>query len=423
MKRLVAGAACVAALLSADVPAAGALIPSETVTPGDTIFRPAGRTAVAALGIAFPGGPERDPAGREGAAWIIAQSMRLELARRLGTDPSHVTLEMESAHTALVVQVADGDSDRALDVLRHVVLEDALPRTTVEDVRVRALDQLRFQAGSPILAYRLELARFLHGLDSSWNHGPLGSTESVSALDPGELTGLRQRIFPVEEAHWVVVRGPRMAEPGPPIPVDSSAELQVGADTPVQAEPGPLVPVERSPWQPQWTAADRLVITREITNSWVAVAYPLDPALPGAHREFLTRVLREALNPVPPDPGLFDGRAWIEESASGPLLILEATVFPADALRWEARILDAMEGAAAEPPLGAFYSFMARRQRTAHALREADPGALAHWLLRNGSGAVDTQVPTRAELGQAAAGLGAPRILIYGPDLAQDGTR
>jgi hypothetical protein len=404
---------------------------TKTRAAPDTTFWPAGRNAVAAVGVAFPAGPERDPEGREGAAWVTAQALRAELSRRLGIAPSHVTVEVDRGFSSFVVQVPADQSERALRVLDEVILQDPVPRTTLEDVRVRVLSDLGFRAGAPTTAYRLELARFIHGFGSRWTNLPLGSRESVASLDPSEMNGVREAIYRRDEARWVVVRGPREGAPAPTEPTDSvnspGAELpgrspgdSLSSATPADsAAPGQPSAPAPEPWTPAWRVGDRLHITQEITNTWVAAAYPLDPSLTRTEQAFLLQALREELNPSPPDPGLFDSYVWVEASPRGPILVLEAAVFPEDADRWEARILDAVEGLAENPPEGAFFSFMARRQRTERALREADPGAMALWLLRDERGGDMGPVPTRNDLSRMASGLGEPRILVYGPDLGE----
>jgi hypothetical protein len=423
----------------------------------DTVRWEIPRGTMAAVGLHFHGGPERDPVGREGATWLVAQAMRAEIARRVGVAPDHVIARIEPGRTTLVAQVPSDQLDEAREVVRQVVFRDPIPRGTLETVRSRTLDQLRFQEGAPLLGFQTELARFLYGTDSPWTHSVLGNSESVAALDPADVPGLARMLFPEEDAHWAVVTAGGAEPPQAPVPspgadlpgdpdtvdaLEGRPGAPPGTDTTAAATQTPSPQVSR--WQPAWTTSDRLAVSREITNTWVAVAYPLDPGLTFAQRLFLSRALEFALEPQPPDPGLFDARVWIQEGPAGPLLILEAAVFPEDAIQWEARILDTVEGMAETPPQGAFFSFLVRRYRTERALLASDPGEAAFALLEanhlrvshRGPGAPPPasgspsgqeisyrsllrEVPDRDGLADTARRLGPPRILVFGPDISE----
>ena len=115
----------------------------------------------------------------------------------------------------------------------------------------------------------------------------------------------------------------------------------------------------------------------------------------------------------------------VEETPAGAVLMVEASVFPESAERWEARILGAMEGLATQVTPDDFFAWRRRRFRAARLVEEAAPEVEARRitadLLRDGR-MRDLGVEIwslRPEAVQAAArALGPPRIMLLGPDLA-----
>lgn len=402
--------------------------PSPGVT-SDTAHWIIPRGAMGSVGIAFPSGPERDPPGREGAGWLLLQSFRIELARRLQLPLDLVSAQREGGASRLVAAVPSDRVEEARSVVHQVIFEDPVPRSSLEEARGRVLDQLQFQSDSPYLRYQLELRRFLFGTASPWAHAPGGSIDAVSALDPSEVEGLRTLLFPNAEARWAVVH----ASPARPLglPRDEWGEpartpLGTPAGAPGQTSPADSAS-EPGAWSPRWSEPDRLRIDREITNTWIAGAFPLEPGLTPLELDFLLQALGEALSPIPADPGLFDTRVHLVQSPSGPLVVLEAAVFPEEARRWEALLLDRVEEMAADPPRGAFFQFLKRRYRTRLALDLANPVDSANllldwssmdpaWRFRSG----DITALSREQLMDAARKLGRPWVLVYGPDLGEE---
>jgi hypothetical protein len=118
----------------------------------------------------------------------------------------------------------------------------------------------------------------------------------------------------------------------------------------------------------------------------------------------------------------------IEETPAGTVLIVEASVFPEAAERWEARILGAMEGLATQATPDDFFGWGRRRFRAARFLEEAAPELEARRitadLLREGR--VRDLADEIWSLGPdavlaAARALGPPRVFLLGPDLAATG--
>jgi hypothetical protein len=169
---------------------------------------------------------------------------------------------------------------------------------------------------------------------------------------------------------------------------------------------------------------DRL---QDITNSWIAVAWPVAPGVSRTSLEFLAHLLAELLDPNPPDPDRYSLDVHIEDTPEGPVVMVEAAVFPEAADRWEARILSAVDRLAGRTMDEDFLGWRRRRFRTARLLAESRPEEeavrIARDLVRSGAPralSIEIWDLDAQDLNQAARALGEPRILRLGPDLGHD---
>jgi hypothetical protein len=154
------------------------------------------------------------------------------------------------------------------------------------------------------------------------------------------------------------------------------------------------------------------------------VAYPAPGDLPRTRLELIAHLLEEELDPTPPDPDRYSVDVRLEETPGGPVLVVEAAVFPEATARWEGRITGAVRRLAEEPIPEDFFSWRRRRFRTARLLEEAAPEAEAARmtadLLRDGvvrDLGLEIWGLTAAAVVETARALGEPRIFVLGPDL------
>ena len=205
---------------------------------------------------------------------------------------------------------------------------------------------------------------------------------------------------------------------GPVEPEEAAASVAASLGS------GPDEP--RAATREAWATGDRIVISRDITNTALAYAYPLPPEHSRTDADFLAHVLVEKLVSDPPDPGVYGVVARVVDAPAGPLLVIEATVFPDRGDEWARRIAAAVgEVRLTNPEEDVFFPWQHRRFRSVVLESEATPEALGvrmtEDLLRAGE-VRDLDVESR-ELGARdlvllANDLGAPRILLFGPDLS-----
>jgi hypothetical protein len=161
---------------------------------------------------------------------------------------------------------------------------------------------------------------------------------------------------------------------------------------------------------------------RDVTNSWIAAAFPARRDVPRTLLEFVAQRLSILLNPTPRDPGLFGTDVRIEDLPDGPVIVVEAAVLPEDQARWEARIvgtLATVSGGYEDPALFPLHRRQFRNSTlTAEAAPEVEGLRLALDLLRAREVrhlATDIQELQVSDIIREVAALGEPRILVFGP--------
>lgn len=371
-------------------------------------------TAVA-VALRLPVGSANDPEGRDGAAWLLARVLEDQASRALDPADAAFTATVDRATTVFTLIAVPGAWERAWERVDSVLFEAALDPDLVVVHRGELLADLAFEAGSPVAESEREAAVILADPGSPFTRPPRGTTASVAGLGPAVLESYRSAFHRRRSAVRAVV--------GP-----------VGSDTlvPPRARE-PLSDTAAPDPEPAWSTGDRRVEVRDVTSTWMSVAYPASPAVPRTHLELVSFLLEEELDPTPPDPDRYAVSVRIEQAPAGPVLLVEATVFPEAADRWERRILGTIERMASEPVGEDFFRWRRRRFRTHRLLRESAPEAeatrMSADLLRDGAVrdlGLEIWALDAGTLQKAARALGEPRIFRFGPDLrldAQQGSR
>ncbi len=373
------------------------------------------------VALRVPAGSAADPVGEEGLAHLVARVRERQAAGVLDPHRAALAARVGRSHTTWTL-LATPDAWR--EMLRRVdelLFDTPLATELVEAERLRVLETLRFEAGSPVEAFRLEAAGLLAEPGSPWASPPRGTVVSLEELDPARAEAWRREHVRARDAR-VALAGPVHPLPetdgAPPAPTPTA-----GADTARPAAPAPP-PLPRVAWR----VGDRVRMVQEVTSSWVTVAWPAPDTLSRTALELLAHLLEERLDPVPPDPDRYGVEVTVEDTPGGPVLAVEASILPEALERWEARIVDGLAALAAEPMDDDFFRWRRRRFRTRRLLAEAAPEAEAARMTRDlatlgRSRNLDAAIwrLDAADLLEAARSLGEPRILLLGPDLAQDG--
>jgi hypothetical protein len=382
------------------------------------------------VSLRLAAGAQDDPTGLEGAAVLLAQILEDQAARALDPATSVVTAQVHRTTTVFTLLTLPEGWQHAWRAVDSVLFRADLDPTLLGVRRAELLERLTFEVGSPILDVEREAVGVFAERGSPWARPVRGTLTSVVAIDVTTLEGYRSAHYRPEAAALAVV-GPVEANT-PSLEEPDSATVE--ADS-VAVAPDSLAPtvgadrtVPRVPREVPWLVGDRVDLVRDVTSTWITVGYPVPPELPRTHLELVAHLLMEELDPVPPDPDRYDVAVRIDQTPRGSLLVIEATVFPEAADRWEQRILGEVRRMAAAPIPDDFFRWRRRRFRTARLLEQAAPEAeaarITSDLLREGLARnMDVAIwdLDASALQAAAASLGEPRIFRYGPDLGQEG--
>jgi hypothetical protein len=412
-----------------------------------------------AVSVHFPVGHFHDPPSAPGTAFLLGRVLEAEGERRVAPHSGRVHVEVAPQTTVLTLFAPSDDWLEAWRQLAGLLSAAPLPDEVVAAARNRLVDEILFQSGAPVRAFEREwrMLRFQGRVSGEvdLSRPPEGTVQGVGALTAAALQAFRTERFDWGQATVAVVGGARSADVGtltprslrqvealpadtvrlPPPPAPDTTGLAGGADTLVAEDPEPLPPALRRIALPApplrapgeapagaGSEGERRLVNEEITSTWIGIAWRLPEGTPHVLGDFLVHVIAEALNPSPPDPGLYRADVRIEEVGGQPLLVVVATVDPQATYPWEERILRTLEGIAAEPPPGAFFELARRQYRASRLLESADPALRARWLAARGAaGGEVPSIPseswalTREGLADLAQRRGPPRILLYGP--------
>lgn len=436
--------------LSTGAPASDAAPANGLMPPPDTgavaVQMDPGNPTVG-LSVLVPVGSSHDPEGREGAARLLADALTLAGEDRGAPLGARVVSDVHGDFTVFTATAPAHAWEEAQRTLDDLLFRDTLPPEAVESVRARTLSRLTFEDGSPVRSFRQRSRELLLGGEGLWARPTRGTVETVRGLDPGVLETFREERYRRDEAVWAFT-GPvdqgalEALLPGRPVLTAAERAPEDREADGLAAEPRPADTVEDArtlraeeepghapaPARPgaedgaAWSEGERVEVEREVTSTWIVVAYPLPPSTSPRELEFLAKVAEDRLTPSPPDRDLFELRTEARQLPDGPALLVHATVFPAAVYRWEERIRDGVEVLATNPPEGEFFHLARRSFRTERLLEDADPGPRSRRLARElfEHGTVETVtaglgVQDSDRLSELVRALGPPRVLLYGP--------
>lgn len=435
--RFPAAVAAGAFLLAGAVPAAGQLAggtptPVRIDTPSwaaamETATRPA--APVAGVAVALPVGSGADAPNLPGAGQVAADAVVAAVEARLGAGTVEGRARVGPTRTLLTFLVRPERVDALLDALGDAGWGAGPDAAAVAEAQRRRADVLRFELDSPLQEVDLERRTLLYGPGDPRTRPPGGTLEVMESLGPSDIEAARRTVFGTGQARVVVVGPVTSADPTPmaarTAPTDSATAAS-DSTPPPPAAPAPRLPGTTSAG-PAWTVGDRRVVTRNVTNTWLAMAFPVPADLPRIAILYVADRMHRELNAVPPDPGLFSASVEVVEMPEGEVLMVRAAVLPEAAANFESRILGlAAEVAAERDP--AFFRFHRGRFRASVLIHEAAPEVaaerMATELLARGQVLDFDDAVWGLDVGmaaRAASSLGPPRILVFGPDLGGGG--
>lgn len=378
----------------------------------DVSVRPRATVTVGVLRLAA--GSILDPRGLEGTAALFAETVRRSV--KPASRAFRLTAHTDRAEMRFTLSAPPEVFPGAWNALVDAVFDAPVTVQAAEEARAATLSTLAFQAGSPVGEFEALLAEALSRGDSEWARPVTGDASTVGRLMVEDLEAFRRTAVSRGGAAAALVTGPGFVAAYP--------ELRPPAGGP---------PLHTTPDAAMDQTVAVTFVERDITNAWVAVAWPVTGTASRSAMDFLAHLLEETLDPDPPESDRFLVRVTVDRVPSGLALIVRAAVLPESAERWRGRIVEALEEFRAREMNPDFLGWRRRRFRTALLLRAAEPELDA--LRRAQDLATLGRVRDLStevwgldgpSLLGAARALGPPTILIMGPDLSRpdlDGPR
>ena len=407
-------AALASALLTAAA-ARPAVAQAPTLTPPVTApgigVMPRPGSTLVALTLVIPAGSADDPDTIPGSARLLGEAVAHAARGRLDPSSARLDVRVERGWTAYMLLTAPDLWVHSWGVLEDAVFRGSLADTAIEAARAALIEGFAFDAGAPVREFQRELYYVLGGAMDPWSRDPRGTRAALRKAEPAALKEFRERHYNLAQATAAVV--------GPVTEQEVREAL-----APVGA--GPLArPASAGP---VWKRGDRLPLERDVTNAWIGAAFPAHGDLPRTQLEFVAHQLQESLSPALPDPGVFSVFVHIEDTPTGPVVVVEVAVMPEVSKTWEKRILAAVDGLKDETE-EPFFRWQRRRFQSAALLREGQPkeAALRVALDLSRDGRVrslleEVEAIGPRDLAAATAGLEAPRVLVMGPGLGAGST-
>lgn len=372
-------------------------------------------TSAVAVTLSFAGGYGDDPPGTEGTAWLLGRVLERAFAASLAATGAVAAIEVEGDRTWVTLLTTSDDWAAAYRILTRTLFADQLDAALVAETRSELSGQVFFQRDAPVRAFELEARRMLLGAERA--RPPMGTPSSVSGMTVEALEATRARIYRMDEARLAVVGAVEPAE----------AASIVGAHRTMARRGEQSWVVEGAPLPPRtpgwaWETGGRTSVADDITNNWIRAAYPFEGTTSRRPMEFLAHVIGEQLGINLPAPGLISRRVEVRELPAGPVLQVTIAAQWPTVRAWEQRIVDIVDHLSAGNLSPDDLNRQYRRFRSARALAMAAPEREGRRLLieaESDGGPGELRAPMEGlsseEVHRAAAGLGEPRVLVYGP--------
>ena len=414
-RRLACAALCAILPLAAPAMAAphGPAVLSDTLELLVVSERP--WTSAVTVTLSFAGGYGDDAPGAEGTAWLLGMVLERAAHASLAGTGATADIEVEGDRTWVTLLTTSSDWAAAYGLLTRTLLTDPLDPALAEEARTDLSGQVFFQRGAPVRAFELEAQRMLLGAERA--RAPMGTPASVRGITVEALEATRARIYRLDRTRVAVVGGVAPAD-GASVVGAHRTMVRLGEQGWVtEGEP---LPPRASGWT--WEAGGRTSVADDITNNWILAAYPFSGESPRRPMEFLAHLIGEQIVIDPPAPGLISRRVEVRELAEGPVLQVTLAAQWPTVRAWEQRIVDVVERlSAGNLPVNDVY-LTHRRFRSARTLEFAEPEREGRRLLieaRTDGGVGELLTPLQGlsseEIQRAAADLGEPRVLVYGP--------
>ena len=306
--------------LSALVPPSG---PSWAGKAGvqyrEAVLDPDPQARVLALAILFPAGSIQDPRGGEGTAFLLGRLLERQGNRVLIRYGASLRIEVSPEEFLITLVSAPNEWREAVTGLDELLYREGLSAPDLESAREELLEVLAFETGAPGRIFERESAIFLLGATHPAARPLRGTPASVGSVTTPDLEAFRSLYLRAEEGVFAG-NGPVRAEELSSVLSDSVRDLGEGGASVISVAaadslaPAPVLRLYRSApptlevpssplGPPAWTTGLRVLMDRELTSTWISIAFPFPLGTPELLLDFVGHLIIEDLTPTPPGPG------------------------------------------------------------------------------------------------------------------------
>lgn len=391
--------------------------PGSTAFSGHTHLAAQSRTRVLAepgstavgLAVQINAGSGWEAGGEAGMTLLAGLAILEEIRPQLDALGALTAVECDRnaiTVTALLPRASwRAGADLVLDAFFHPTPGEA----AVERARESLIRMLAMEEGNPAHELRHALQQAHFGRTSRWARAGCGRQSTLREADHRSVVRMaRLRFVPSRAA--AAIAGP----------IDTATAGRLLRDVIADTDLPLLLPSAPGP-----ASARRVRQTRNTVTTFLGLAYPVRDAdaLDDEALRMLAFLIRDAAEPGPQHPDIYDVETAIERHGDGAALAIYMVTDPATSSRWIDRVNERIRATAAEPLTETAFADLLRRYRGARLLALSSPEARAREAARQlfyegryhaPDERLDDLSPER--LRRAARALGRPSIALIEPD-------
>lgn len=384
---------------------------SPRIEVGSVLMSPRPLSEMTTVTLIFPDGARNDPAGAAGATFLLGRLLETEGESALLPLGGRLAIQVDLDQVAVTLSVPNRHWEAAWGEVERLLTTQPIPDEGLDRVKTRRLDELLFQQGAPVFTFLAHWQRYAlaSGLPADVDPGrPTGGTlDDVRALSAEILERRRAQVFQLNRSRVLLMAPP---------PPESSVLQDFGVSG--QSD---FLPSHEPPGR--WRG-EREVMDRELTSTWIGIAWLIPDEAHWVTVSFLARQVHERLNPALPEQGVFRTDVTPVRAGSQRFLTVVSTVDPAVATRRESQILAIVDDLATGTLSGLGLDLAQRRWKSDLARRRANPMEEGGWLAQHLPPDATAMLPDPEALSaflagpvlrDLAAGLPEARVLLYGP--------
>ena len=365
-------------------------------------------TPVVSTEVLIAAGPADEPEGKPGLANLAARTVVAPIAARLDSLGARLDIAAQKDALTFTVTASPDVWESATRILLVALFRDPPERRWMVAQQRAITAELAGREANPADAAVRTTDEAVFGEDHPWGRSTVGSEESVAALTMEDVDEFLRA--------YVTSRRAVIAVVGPVNATTARAHFLGYLD--------PSTPLPALEWTPPEPAESLVRADYNSITTWVSVSYPIPVSADVEALEFLARVTTDELSFSPTRRSVYDVSSTVIPRRAGGELRFQLVAPPEEAEEWADRVRELVETTTRDALIPGVFENRLRRflgeRLQALASPEARARELARQLLVGGRTrplGLDLDALTLARVQAAVRSLGAPTVVLLGPDL------